>query len=101
MTGGATPASNAEAPTVSGAEAGKIELRMRCDQVVSSGAGKLQKLRSHHRANCVQSNIARTDAAKAIAIESSSRPAAAALEVSAKNVGWHDRTICKKAARGS
>ena len=73
------PPADAETPTVTGGEAGKPELRMRCDQVVSSRTGKLQKLRSHDRANCVQSNIARTGAAKAISIEPGGRLAAAAL----------------------
>jgi hypothetical protein len=73
------PSADAEAPTVSGGEAGKAELRVGCDQVISSRARKLQKLRSHDRANCVQSNIAGAGSAKAIAIEPGGRPKTAAL----------------------
>ena len=73
------PPADAEAPTVSGDEAREPELRMGCDQVVSSRARKLQKLRSHDRANCVQSDIARTGAAKTISIEPRGRLQAAAL----------------------
>ena len=76
---GLLPSADAETPAVTGGEAGKTELRMGCDQVVSLRAGELQKLRSHDRANCVQSNIARTGAAKAISIEPGGRLAAAAL----------------------
>ena len=73
------PPADAEAPAVSGDEARKPELRMGCDQIVSSRARKLQKLRSHDRANFVQSDIARTGAAKAISIKPRGRLQAAAL----------------------
>ena len=73
------PPADAEAPAVSGGKARKTELRMGCDQIVSSRARKLQKLRSHDRANCVQSDIARTGAAKTISIEPRGRLQAAAL----------------------
>jgi hypothetical protein len=73
------PPADAKTPTVTGGEAGKPELRMGRDQVVSLRAGKLQKLRRHDRANCMQSNIAGTGTAKAISIEPSGRLAAAAL----------------------
>jgi hypothetical protein len=73
------PSADTEAPTVSGGEAGKAELRMGCDQVVASRARELQKLRRHDRADGVQSDIARAGPTKAIAIESRSRLEAAAL----------------------
>jgi hypothetical protein len=52
---------------------------MRCDQIVSLRTRELQKLRSHDRADGVQSNIARAGSAKAIAIEAGNRLETAAL----------------------
>jgi len=75
------PTRHAKAPAVALLQAGKVGTR--CDKVISTRAGKKQELLRHPGANRVQTRVAWTCAAIAIAVEACDRIAAAAAQVCA------------------
>ena len=94
MTGGAAPASKASFQRLTqrhqrspGAEAGKAELRMRCDRSLPRERENSQKLRSHNRANCMQVQYRQDRSAEAIPIKSRRRMCSSSI-ASSRQEHW-------------
>ena len=51
------PATGTNAPTVARFESGKLIFRTRCDEVVPSQQGELEKVRRHDRTHGMNSNV--------------------------------------------
>src|SRR6516225_4545317 len=63
------PTGRAQAPAVTGHQAGKAELWHRRRKIVAAGFGKLEKLRSHDGADGVTSDVFSTRIAAAVSEE--------------------------------
>jgi hypothetical protein len=80
------PSSHAQTPAIAAFEAGKVELRNGCAEVVADCGTEAKELLGHHCAHGVQPVITGTSAAVAIAIEAGARRTTAAFEFAAQDV---------------
>src|ERR1700720_1271583 len=89
----ALPTRDANAPFVARLESGKTPLRDRRDKVVAIEHGKIEKLARHFHADSVQTYVFGPGATKAVAIKSSHRILAAALQFRSQNVCRHQHSL--------
>jgi hypothetical protein len=83
------PACDADAPLIAGLKSRKAPFRMWRDEIVAVEHREIQEFARDLDAYGVQPEIIRASAAKAVAIKSSHRIAAAALQFRSKNVRRH------------
>ena len=80
------PPGCAQTPSITANETRKAKLSDGRDEIVANRRTEAKELLSHHRANGMQTAIARTGAAIAITIEAGARLKTAALEFTTQNI---------------
>jgi len=83
---GLQPARRDDTPAVAGNQAREVVERQGGLQVVADAALVLEELGGHDRADCVTTEVLRTGAATAVAVEPGDRIRAAWLEVAAEDI---------------
>jgi len=80
------PPGCAQTPSITANETRKAKLSHGRDEIVANHRTEAKELLSHHRANGMQTAIARTGAAVAITIEAGARLKTAAFEFTTQNI---------------
>jgi hypothetical protein len=98
---GFLPTASAQAPAVSRLKARKSHFLARRDKIIAARDRKFQKLGGHDGADGMKTEISWSRATEAIAIETRRRIGATALQVSSKNIRWHEFIVSEIRRRGS
>lgn len=86
---GFCPATNTEAPVVTGFKTREVVFGNWGREVIATAAGELEKFSRHDGADGMETGVIRTGAAETIAVEACEGRGAAALEGGSEDVGWH------------